>query len=153
MTSACYSPRLEKNIGFAMMPIEHTELGTELKVETPTSGKVHAVVVPMPHWDPKKEIPETVGAGAGADPRAVRASPSRRQASLDSRVLIRALGSQKIPAACRANARGEEADRSIAGSTVENACTKSLNFAALLNCSNTSTPSLGHARICCNEPW
>ena len=30
VTSACYSPRLEKNIGFAMLPIEHTELGTEL---------------------------------------------------------------------------------------------------------------------------
>ena len=27
VTSACYSPRLEKNIGLAMLPIEHTELG------------------------------------------------------------------------------------------------------------------------------
>ena len=35
VTSACYSPRLEKNIGFAMLPIEHTELGTSLQVETP----------------------------------------------------------------------------------------------------------------------
>ena len=30
VTSACYSPRLEKNIGFAMVPTEHSELGTEL---------------------------------------------------------------------------------------------------------------------------
>jgi aminomethyltransferase len=58
VTSACHSPRLEKNIGFAMLPIEHTELGTELEVETPVSGKVSATVVPMPHWDPTKEIPK-----------------------------------------------------------------------------------------------
>jgi glycine cleavage system aminomethyltransferase T len=57
VTSACYSPRLEKNIGYAMLPIEHTELGTTLEVETPTA-KVGAVVVEMPHWDPKKEIPK-----------------------------------------------------------------------------------------------
>ena len=31
VTSACYSPRLEKNIGYAMVPIEHSELGTELR--------------------------------------------------------------------------------------------------------------------------
>jgi aminomethyltransferase len=58
VTSACYSPRLEKNIGFAMLPIEHTELGTSLEVETPT-GKVAATVVAIPHWDPTKEIPKS----------------------------------------------------------------------------------------------
>ena len=35
VTSAVYSPRLEKNIGYAWLPIEHTELGTRLTVETP----------------------------------------------------------------------------------------------------------------------
>ena len=58
VTSACFSPRLEKNIGFAMLPIEHTELDTKLEVETPVSGRVKATVVPMPHWDPTKEIPK-----------------------------------------------------------------------------------------------
>ena len=58
VTSACWSPRLEKNIGYAMLPIEFTDLGTELEVDTPKSGRVRAVVVPMPHWDPKKEIPK-----------------------------------------------------------------------------------------------
>ena len=58
VTSACHSPRLEKNIGYAMVPIEFAELGSELEVETPRSGRVKAVVVPMPHWDPKKEIPK-----------------------------------------------------------------------------------------------
>jgi glycine cleavage system aminomethyltransferase T len=59
VTSACYSPRLEKNIGFAMLPIGLTELGTELHVDTPVSGRVKATVVPMPHFDPNKEIPKS----------------------------------------------------------------------------------------------
>ena len=57
VTSACYSPRLERNIGFAMLPIEHTELGTSIEVQTPKAN-VAATVVPMPHWDPTKEIPK-----------------------------------------------------------------------------------------------
>jgi aminomethyltransferase len=57
VTSACYSPRLEKNIGMAMVPIEHSELGTELVVET-TTAKTSAVVVPKPFVDPKKETPK-----------------------------------------------------------------------------------------------
>jgi glycine cleavage system aminomethyltransferase T len=57
VTSACYSPRLEKNIGYAMVPIELAELGTELGVEV--DGDVReAVVVEMPFIDPKKEIPK-----------------------------------------------------------------------------------------------
>jgi glycine cleavage system aminomethyltransferase T len=35
VTSACYSPRLDKNIGYAMVPVEHSEIGTELQVERP----------------------------------------------------------------------------------------------------------------------
>jgi aminomethyltransferase len=58
VTSACYSPRLEKNIGFAMVPIEFAERGTELQVDTPKSGRVSATVVTMPHFDPTKEIPK-----------------------------------------------------------------------------------------------
>jgi glycine cleavage system aminomethyltransferase T len=57
VTSACWSPRLEKNIGFAMVSVDHAEHGTELEVETP-SGSRSAIVVPMPHWDPTKEIPK-----------------------------------------------------------------------------------------------
>ena len=57
VTSACYSPRLEKNIGFAMVPIDFTEFGTELEVETP-SGRTSAVVVRKPFIDPQKEIPK-----------------------------------------------------------------------------------------------
>jgi aminomethyltransferase len=57
VTSACYSPRLERNIGLAMLPIEHTELGTTIEVETPKAS-VGGAVVQMPHWDPNKEIPK-----------------------------------------------------------------------------------------------
>jgi glycine cleavage system aminomethyltransferase T len=57
VTSACYSPRLEKNIGYAMVPTEHSELGTEFEIERPDET-VGAVVVPMPFVDPKKETPK-----------------------------------------------------------------------------------------------
>ena len=57
VTSACYSPTLEKNIGYAMMPIAHTDLGTQLQVETP-AGRRSAVVVPKPFIDPKKDTPK-----------------------------------------------------------------------------------------------
>jgi aminomethyltransferase len=33
VTSACYSPRLDKNIGYAMLPVEYAEIGTELTAE------------------------------------------------------------------------------------------------------------------------
>jgi aminomethyltransferase len=58
VTSACYSPRLEKNIGFAMVPVRLAERGTTLRVRTPSSI-VRATVVPMPHWDPDKHIPKS----------------------------------------------------------------------------------------------
>jgi glycine cleavage system aminomethyltransferase T len=57
VTSACHSPRLEKNIGYAMVPIEHAELGTELEVEV-AGDRRQATVVEMPFIDPKKEIPK-----------------------------------------------------------------------------------------------
>jgi aminomethyltransferase len=57
VTSACHSPRLEKNIGYAMVPIELGELGTELEVDVYGEHR-DAVVVEMPFIDPKKEIPK-----------------------------------------------------------------------------------------------
>jgi glycine cleavage system aminomethyltransferase T len=69
VTSACFSPRLEKNIGFAMVPLEHAELGTQLEVERP-EGTTSAVVVEKPFIDPKKETPKqelSRSAGGQAD--------------------------------------------------------------------------------------
>jgi glycine cleavage system aminomethyltransferase T len=55
VTSAVYSPRLEKNIGYAMLPVEHGGLGTKLVVET-ADGQRNASVVTMPFIDPAKAI-------------------------------------------------------------------------------------------------
>ncbi len=67
VTSACYSPRLEKNIGFAMVPIEHAEFGTELEVDAPT-GRQQAVVVRRPFIDAEKETPkQAVAVGVAAE--------------------------------------------------------------------------------------
>jgi glycine cleavage system aminomethyltransferase T len=52
VTSGCWSPRLEKNIGFAMVPVEHGELGTELEVERPEET-VEAVVADRVFFKPE----------------------------------------------------------------------------------------------------
>jgi len=57
VTSACHSPRLDKNIGYAMVPMEHADMGTTFVVETP-HGRAGAVAVPKPFIDPTKEIPK-----------------------------------------------------------------------------------------------
>jgi len=56
VTSCVYSPRLKKNIGYAMLPIEKAS-AKKLVVEAP-KGARNAVGVPMPFIDPKKEIPK-----------------------------------------------------------------------------------------------
>jgi aminomethyltransferase len=57
VTSAIHSPRLERNIGYAMVPIAHAEEGSEFTVVTPW-GERRASVVPKPFVDPGKEIPK-----------------------------------------------------------------------------------------------
>src|SRR5213594_184429 len=56
-TSPTHSPRLKANIGYAMLPIVHAEMGTELSVNHP-DGRRHATVVKKPFLDPGKEIPK-----------------------------------------------------------------------------------------------
>jgi glycine cleavage system aminomethyltransferase T len=58
VTSVVYSPRLEKNIGYAWVPVELSDPGTELTVQTP-DGVRTASVVPMPFVDPGKQIPKS----------------------------------------------------------------------------------------------
>jgi len=55
VTSCVHSPRLKKNIGYAMVPVEYSAPGTRLEVEAP-KGARNAAVVPMPFIDPKKAI-------------------------------------------------------------------------------------------------
>ena len=56
VTDAIWSPRLKANIGFVWVPIELSEAGTELKVESP-GMTLAARVAPLPFLDPKKKIP------------------------------------------------------------------------------------------------
>jgi len=58
ISSALYSPRLEKNIGYAWVPVDRSSAGTKLVVETPY-GEAPALVMQMPFIDPTKEIPKS----------------------------------------------------------------------------------------------
>ncbi len=55
VTSAVYSPRLQKNIALAMVGTGSAYIGTELSVMTATGAR-RAVVVEKPFYDPKKQI-------------------------------------------------------------------------------------------------
>ena len=58
VSSAFWSPRQERNIGYALVPIRHAEVGSKLTIRT-AKGETHAVVVPKPFIDPKKETPKS----------------------------------------------------------------------------------------------
>lgn len=58
VTSALWSPRLKKNIGYAMVPVAQATLGTRLTVQVPDAGERGATVVAKPFLDPQKEIPK-----------------------------------------------------------------------------------------------
>jgi glycine cleavage system aminomethyltransferase T len=58
VTSALYSPRLERNIGYCWVPVALADPGTELVVDAP-AGEATARVVPVPFVDPTKEIPKS----------------------------------------------------------------------------------------------
>lgn len=55
VTSAIYSPRLNKNIALAMVSIDYADIGTELELHN-ESGSMNAVVSERPFYDPKKSI-------------------------------------------------------------------------------------------------
>src|SRR5262245_9149309 len=65
VTSAVYSPRLERNLGYAMVPARHASLGTKLTVVVPegeapgSAGERSATVVKKPFVDPEKAIPKS----------------------------------------------------------------------------------------------
>jgi aminomethyltransferase len=56
LTSAGHSPRLDVNMAYAWVPIEHAGAGTKLDIVSP-EGPMTATVAPLPFLDPKKEIP------------------------------------------------------------------------------------------------
>jgi aminomethyltransferase len=59
VTSAIFSPRLQQNIGYAMLPTEHARLGTVVSVDIPDAATRRAMIVPRPFVDPKKAIPKS----------------------------------------------------------------------------------------------
>jgi aminomethyltransferase len=67
VTSACYSPRLDKNIGFAMVGVEHSGEGVELEVERPDET-VQGVVCDRVFFKPEhaEQALAPPGGGAGA---------------------------------------------------------------------------------------
>jgi aminomethyltransferase len=56
VTSAIYSPRLRRNIGYCWLPAGLAHDGTHVRVATEW-GDRSATVVPMPFVDPEKRIP------------------------------------------------------------------------------------------------
>ena len=55
VTSAVYSPRLQKNIALAMVSTSHTDIGTTLVIDTKADMR-NAVVCEKPFFDPKKKL-------------------------------------------------------------------------------------------------
>ena len=55
VTSAIYSPRLEKNIALALVAIDHADLGTDVMIVMPGETR-GATIVEKPFFDPKKTI-------------------------------------------------------------------------------------------------
>jgi glycine cleavage system aminomethyltransferase T len=58
VTGAAWSPRLERNVGFAWVPIELAEAGTTLDVVV-ADRTVPATVQELPFVDPAKQIPKS----------------------------------------------------------------------------------------------
>ncbi|MEM8924604.1 MAG: glycine cleavage T C-terminal barrel domain-containing protein [Actinomycetota bacterium] len=56
LTAFVHSPRLDRNIGYVMAGIEHTEVGNKLRVRTPLGERV-AEVTTTPFVDKDKSIP------------------------------------------------------------------------------------------------
>ncbi len=57
LTSACHSPRLDLNLGYAWVPIELAAPGAELQVASPL-GERRVTVVALPFLDPNKDVPK-----------------------------------------------------------------------------------------------
>jgi len=57
VTAGAWSPRLERNIGYAWVPATHMAVGTSLALDT-RDGMRDATVTALPFVDPAKEIPK-----------------------------------------------------------------------------------------------
>ena len=55
VTSAVYSPRLERNIALALVKINYAEIGTQISLET-NFGVRAGIITPKPFYDPQKTL-------------------------------------------------------------------------------------------------
>ena len=55
VTSAVYSPRLKKNIALAMVEINNSDIGNNLKIII-NNDEISSKVIEKPFYDPKKKI-------------------------------------------------------------------------------------------------
>jgi aminomethyltransferase len=55
VTSAVYSPRLDKNIALGMVQIDYSNIGQELSIDNGIK-KLHAVITEKPFYDPNKSL-------------------------------------------------------------------------------------------------
>jgi glycine cleavage system aminomethyltransferase T len=58
ITAGAWSPRLEKNVGYAWVPVAFEQPGSALEAETPR-GRVPVTVAGLPFVDPGKDIPKS----------------------------------------------------------------------------------------------
>jgi glycine cleavage system aminomethyltransferase T len=58
VTAGAWSPRLERNIGYAWVPASHMEVGTPLELRAADEARAAAVAA-LPFVDPHKEIPKS----------------------------------------------------------------------------------------------
>ncbi len=55
VTSAIYSPRLKKNIALAMVEVDQSKIGNNLKVSI-SDKEINSIIIEKPFYDPKKKI-------------------------------------------------------------------------------------------------
>jgi glycine cleavage system aminomethyltransferase T len=58
VTAGAWSPRLERNIGYAWVPASHLHVGTPLELRANGAART-ATVAALPFVDPRKEIPKS----------------------------------------------------------------------------------------------
>jgi aminomethyltransferase len=58
ITAGAWSPRLEKNIGYAWVPIRWIEPGSTFEADSPR-GRLPVTVAELPFVDPRKDIPKS----------------------------------------------------------------------------------------------
>ncbi|MEX0991958.1 MAG: glycine cleavage T C-terminal barrel domain-containing protein [Actinomycetota bacterium] len=57
VTSACYSPRVEKNLAYVWLPMELAAPGTPMEIESP-DGILTGTTTGLPFLDPRKDVPK-----------------------------------------------------------------------------------------------